>query len=107
MSNLGIWLALSLLLFSALTSRLRGPSQTVAVWVYLWGIGGLWGVSLWHNYQRYLSFQKMDLDQRGAELLSQNALVLWISVGLILFLMALPPIWCLHDRRKTRRLNAG
>jgi len=107
MDNWGLWAVLSLPLFFAMTNRLRGLSKDIAVWAYLWAIGGLWGVSIWRNYHRYVAFQRMDLGPRGPELLSQNLHVLWASVILMAFLMALPVFWYVRDRRKLRLQSAG
>ena len=102
MVNLGTWVVLSLPPYFALTSRLKGRSQNIAVWVYLWGIGGLWAVQLWQLYQAHLAVQHMDLEPYAVRHQSETVHVLWISAVAMAFIMALPPFWYLRDKHKTR-----
>jgi hypothetical protein len=100
--DLGTWAVLSVPVFFALTSRLKGQPQNVALWVYFWGIGIIWAGHILHSYHLYLSMQAAALDSRGVELQSQLLHVLWYSVVLDIIFMALPPLWNLYDKRKMR-----
>ena len=106
MDNWGLWIGVSAPIYFAFTNRLKGQSQNIALWIYFWSIGALWSVTIWHSYHLYLSYQRMDMGPRGAELASQHLHLLWLSAGLVPLFMALPPIWYLRDKRKLRILNA-
>jgi hypothetical protein len=105
MDNLGTWALWSLPLYFAFTSYLKGRSQIISLWVYLWSLGALWSLIFWHGYHLYLSAQRMNLG--NPETLPQYILTHWIEVGLMSFLMALPPVLYLRDRRKLYAQSAG
>ncbi len=102
MDNIGTWAVLSLLIFFALTSRLKGQSQNIPLWVYFWTLGTVWSGFMLHSYHFYLSTQVADIGPHGVELQSQHLHLLWLSVLLDSIFMALPPIWYLRDKRKIR-----
>jgi len=98
MDNLGTWAILSVPLFIATTSRLKGRSQIISLWVYLWSLGAIWSLIFWQGYHLYSLAQRMN--SGNPETPPQYILTHRIGVGLMFFLMALPPAWYLRDRRK-------
>lgn len=104
--DLGTWAVLSVPVFFALTNRLKGQPQNIALWAYFWGLGIVWVGFILHSYHLYLSMQGADLDPRGVELQSQHLHLLWLSVVLDVIFMALPPFWYWRDKRKMQTQSA-
>ena len=105
MENWGLWVIGTMPFYFAFTNRLKGQSQNIALWIYFWSLGAFWSAYLWHSYHLYLSYQQMDLDSLGVELANQHLHMLFLSVGILACFIALPPIWYLRDKRKSRVLT--
>ena len=106
MDNFGTWAILSVPIFFAFTSRLKGQPQNIALWVYFWGFGIAWAGFILHSYHLYLFMQTADIGPHGVELQSQHLHMLWYSVILDIIFMALPPFWYLRDKRKMQTQTA-
>ena len=107
MSNLGTWTILRLPVFVAVMGCLKGQKQNIALWVYLWTLCGLWGITFWHGYSLALEMQRVSFMPSVPETPVHYLLANWLDIAEMALLMALPPILYFYNRRKLRILSVG
>ena len=100
------WVGWSLPFFVVVISCLKGQTQNVAAWVYLWCLGGVYLFIRWQSYHLYLAGQQLELGFNRPSALSDYLLRDWPGGVLVAFVMALPIIWYWYDKRKMRKQTA-
>lgn len=103
MDHIGSWVSLSLPFFIVTYINLKPQARILTLWAYLWGLGALWAIVFLRGYHLYLAAQQMDFGPSNPETLGHYILTNWLGVGLMVVLMAVPPLLYFYDSGKMRR----
>ncbi len=107
MDNLGTWAVLSIPVFVALTSSLKGRAKDIAAWVYTWGLGAVWSVIFWQGYYLALEMQRVSFVPYVPETQAHYLLTHWLDIAGVALLMALPPVFYFYSKHKSQTLHVG